>query len=144
MVPKYIEIYDLVQASPDEYLIHHGIKGQKWGVRRYQNKDGSLTRAGKKRLEGVADSRDREKPSKKKAFTLNQKVSQMSDEELRIRTERLRLENTYKQQYVFSKQGASFFKRYGPYLQDLSAASDNVTKLAKVGSKALKLIKSKG
>ena len=31
-----------------DYLIHHGILGQKWGVRRYQNKDGSLTSAGKK------------------------------------------------------------------------------------------------
>lgn len=31
-------------------LTHHGIKGQKWGVRRYQNKDGTLTAAGKKRL----------------------------------------------------------------------------------------------
>ena len=33
----------------DEYLIHHGIKGQRWGVRRFQNADGSLTAAGKKR-----------------------------------------------------------------------------------------------
>lgn len=33
----------------DEYLRHYGIKGQKWGVRRYQNKDGSLTDAGQKR-----------------------------------------------------------------------------------------------
>lgn len=31
-------------------LIHHGIKGQKWGIRRYQNKDGSLTAAGRKRV----------------------------------------------------------------------------------------------
>ena len=30
-------------------LYHHGIKGQKWGVRRYQNEDGSLTAAGKSR-----------------------------------------------------------------------------------------------
>ena len=30
-------------------VYHHGIKGQKWGVRRFQNKDGSLTPAGKKR-----------------------------------------------------------------------------------------------
>lgn len=32
-------------------LTHHGIKGQKWGVRRFQNKDGSLTSAGKKRVQ---------------------------------------------------------------------------------------------
>lgn len=30
-------------------LYHHGILGQKWGVRRFQNKDGSLTLSGKKR-----------------------------------------------------------------------------------------------
>ena len=33
----------------DLYLSHHGIKGQKWGIRRYQNEDGSLTSAGKSR-----------------------------------------------------------------------------------------------
>lgn len=33
-----------------EYIKHHGIKGQKWGVRRYQNKDGSLINAGKKHI----------------------------------------------------------------------------------------------
>lgn len=31
------------------YLVHHGIKGQKWGIRRYQNPDGTLTAAGRKR-----------------------------------------------------------------------------------------------
>ncbi len=31
-------------------LYHHGVKGQKWGVRRYQNADGTLTSAGKRRI----------------------------------------------------------------------------------------------
>ena len=35
-------------------LYHHGILGQKWGVRRYQNKDGTLTSAGKARRGGMA------------------------------------------------------------------------------------------
>ena len=33
-----------------DYLVHHGIKGQKWGIRRYQNPDGSLTGKGKRQL----------------------------------------------------------------------------------------------
>lgn len=37
---------------------HHGIKGQKWGVRRYQNPDGSLTEEGKKHLREVTKSYD--------------------------------------------------------------------------------------
>lgn len=35
-------------------LYHHGIKGQKWGIRRFQNKDGTLTPLGKKRAEREA------------------------------------------------------------------------------------------
>lgn len=42
--------YYIVKDSPNE-LYHHGIKGMKWGVRIYQNKDGTLTNAGKKRQE---------------------------------------------------------------------------------------------
>lgn len=41
---------DSLYHSEDE-LTHYGVKGQKWGVRRYQNKDGSLTPAGKKRIQ---------------------------------------------------------------------------------------------
>lgn len=54
-------------------LYHHGVKGQRWGFRRYQNKDGSLTPAGERRLKkqrvknlekarkAAADKRERER-----------------------------------------------------------------------------------
>lgn len=44
------------------YLIHHGIKGQRWGVRRYQNEDGTLTKEGLDRYkEELSNATDKEK-----------------------------------------------------------------------------------
>lgn len=36
----------LNKPAPQTFLAHHGIKGQKWGIRRFQNEDGTLTKAG--------------------------------------------------------------------------------------------------
>jgi hypothetical protein len=47
--------------NTDDFLMHHGIKGQKWGVRRFQNEDGSLTSAGKRRLAQTSDSDKRDR-----------------------------------------------------------------------------------
>lgn len=47
-----------------EELYHHGIKGMQWGVRRFQNRDGSLTPRGQKRREND-DFNERYKPSQR-------------------------------------------------------------------------------
>ena len=59
-----------------DYLTHYGILGMKWGVRRYQNKDGTRTTEGKKRTK--------------------EKTSPMSDDELNSKVKRLNLEKQYK------------------------------------------------
>ena len=70
-------------------LRHHGIKGQRWGIRRFQNRDGSLTSAGKKRRADDSDTdENKQQPQKKTAKT-------MTDEELREKINRLQLEKQY-------------------------------------------------
>lgn len=43
----------------EDYLIHYGVKGQRWGVRRYQNENGSLTAEGRRRLRNELKSENR-------------------------------------------------------------------------------------
>lgn len=78
----------------EEMLEHHGIKGQKWGVRRFQNKDGTRTAAGKKREQ--SRSEDTAHDDYNKAHS-GKSVKTMSDAELRTRLNRLQMEKQYSQ-----------------------------------------------
>ena len=118
-------------------LYHHGVKGQRWGIRRYQNKDGSLTTYGKKRYakelakleaekkrirqqEQTAkkikklddmrkdlderkkalnpdDAPESAKRQKAPSVPKKRKLSELSNEEIQAKIDRMNLENKYKE-----------------------------------------------
>lgn len=84
----------------DCYLEHHGIKGMRWGIRRFQNKDGSLTPAGRKRRASY-DLEDRSSSNaninrKSSSKSNSSKMNHMSDDELRKAINRLQMEKQYR------------------------------------------------
>lgn len=98
----YYEGYYGVCSLGSGYLMHHGIKGMKWGVRRFQNEDGSYTEAGKRRR-GIGRggerktirqriSEAREKRASTNTKSIQKSLSSMSDDELVARIGRLKKE----------------------------------------------------
>lgn len=76
-------MYKQTESHANNTLKHHGIKGQKWGVRRFQNPDGSYTRKGKARY------------SKTKTD-----LSKYSTDELNKMNNRMQAEIDYKTKYA--------------------------------------------
>lgn len=84
--------------SSTNEIYHHGILGMKWGVRRYQKKDGSLTSAGKRRMKKSSEERA-EASNAKRRKELNDMVKNrklLSDKTLKEKIERIKLEKQFK------------------------------------------------
>lgn len=149
MEPKYLELSSVLASLNPEYLEHHGIKGMNWGVRRgppYPLKSGlrtkikKVTQAAKNRVEQNRKQRAARKEAKeakrrKKNPTLQDRISAMSDEELRQRTDRLRLENAYKRELPNEKQGESFLRKSSKALNELKAFGDAVSGFIETGKR---------
>ena len=73
MPNNYILTSEGIFISEDE-LYHYGVKGQKWGVRRYQNKDGSLTNSGKSKYSTMYDAKEAYEQAKQKTSKAKRKV----------------------------------------------------------------------
>lgn len=106
-------------------LYHYGIKGMRWGIRRYQNPDGSRTALGKKR---ESSRNDKEKKARK-ADVKNRRT--ISDADLKKRIERMKLEKEYK---TLVDEDTAPGKKY--VLEILSAVGKKTLTIAAAGALA--------
>lgn len=123
-------------ARNDE-LMHYGIKGQKWGVRRFQNRNGTLTAAGKKRKSNKTKGWSKEA---KRANAIKKKsVHQMTNKELSELNKRQELENKYKQNNPSAiKKGMKVAGTLVATMGTVSALYNNSQNMVRLGEKAFK------
>lgn len=104
-------------------LYHHGIKGQRWGVRRFENEDGTLTSAGKKRY------------SNKEIKEARDKISSALDKDLSARSRyRNNPTDSNYNKWVNSTNKYKEVQKQYKAIADQKLTSEKVTKAVQVGA----------
>lgn len=128
-----ISFEEIINEKTSEILMHYGIPKMQWGVRRFQNKDGSLTEEGKIRYASANSKHVKER----KATYRNAK--NMSDEEIQKKLRRYQLEDQLYDEVVKAQKHYPF--TYQQIQQITDEMQKNVNKIEKASSSGKKILK---
>ncbi len=112
-------------------LTHYGIRGMKWGVRRFQNSDGSYTSAGKKRKQNETVHEDYANAHSKKS------VKSMSNAELKAHINRLQMEQQYENLTRATSKGKKAVQTFIKTAGLVAGVAGAYTTYKKVGTQVL-------
>lgn len=120
--------YGFENLCSSDDISHHGIKGQKWGIRRYQNSDGTLTSEGKKKLQ---------KKKKEKVQTLNDTMKLINERyDKKIAKLQMKKETEYRNKSI---------AKFKNYKKTINAYANNLKNdLKKIELKDLDILGSLG
>lgn len=111
------------------FLSHHGILGQKWGIRRYQNKDGSLTAAGRKHYKKVSD---KNYASMLKAYKVRENAKQLTAASKKLDAARDVLIKDNEEYFERARQNPKQFQEDVKKAMDLYIDEDELRELAQM------------
>lgn len=126
--------------TQEEYLAHHGILGQKWGVRRYQNEDGTLTPEGKKRYRNADGSLTK---AGKRVYEKNQRTVKTYGQNIATSSQALQalMNNYFYEDEESRKYGDELFKDiYEMTVKDLKTYKRAETIIRELGQTPMSVV----